>query len=554
MKTDLQIAQETNAENILSIASKLSIPEDEMILYGKDKSKVNLNYLNGLKERDSKLILVTGINPTKAGEGKSTVTIGLADGLRAHGKNAMVCLREPSMGPVFGLKGGATGGGYSQVLPMESINLHFTGDMHAITSANNLIAAMLDNSIYQGNPLHIDPNQVVWKRCLDMNDRSLRDITIAQKKKTNGIEREDHFVITVASEIMAVLCLATSLFDLQERIGKILVAYSVDGSPITVKDIEADGAATLLLKEALMPNLVQTLEGTPAFIHGGPFANIAHGCNSIIATKSALKMADYVITEAGFGADLGAEKFLDIKCRMGNLTPSAVVIVATIRALKLHGGADSSNLGEENVEALRKGVVNLERHVENLKSFGLPVVIANNRFVSDSEAELDFLRNWCQEKGYSMALSEGWAKGSNGMGEVVERVLQATSEENQFHQLYPLDDSVEEKIEAIAKNIYGASSVQYSEVALESLQQIQKNGWDKLAICMAKTPMSFSDDSSLMGAPTDFDLHVQDIRASLGAGFLVVYTGSIMTMPGLPKVPAANHIGVDETGKSFGLF
>lgn len=554
MKTDLEIAQETKALNIQTIAEKLHIPEEELYLYGKDKAKVNLNYLSGLSEKKSHLILVTGISPTKAGEGKSTVTIGLADGLNARGKKAMACLREPSMGPVFGLKGGATGGGYSQVIPMESINLHFTGDMHAITAANNLIAAMLDNSIYQGNPLNIDPEKVVWKRCLDMNDRTLREITIAQNKKVNGVERTDHFVITVASEIMAILCLATSLSDLQDRIGRCVLAYTMDGQPITVKQIQADGAATLLLKEALMPNLVQTLEGTPVFVHGGPFANIAHGCNSIVATKAALKLSDYVITEAGFGADLGAEKFLDIKCRMGNLKPSATVIVATIRALKFHGGAKVDQLEKEDLEALKKGVANLERHVENLKSFGLPVVIANNRFASDTEAELEFLKIWTKEKNYPFALSEGWAKGSKGMQDLVEQVLLALKQENRFKPIYEVSQGIEEKIETIAKKIYQAKSVIYSKQAQATIQKMKENGWDQLAICMAKTPMSFSDDASLIGAPTGFDLHVQDILVSSGAGFLVVLTGSVMTMPGLPKEPAANRMGVDESGKSFGIF
>ena len=554
MKTDLEIAQETKALNIQTIAEKLHIPEEELYLYGKDKAKVNLNYLSGLSEKRSHLILVTGISPTKAGEGKSTVTIGLADGLNAQGKKAMACLREPSMGPVFGLKGGATGGGYSQVIPMESINLHFTGDMHAITAANNLIAAMLDNSIYQGNPLNIDPEKVVWKRCLDMNDRTLREITIGQNKKVNGVERTDHFVITVASEIMAILCLATSLSDLQDRIGRCVLAYTMDGQPITVKQIQADGAATLLLKEALMPNLVQTLEGTPVFVHGGPFANIAHGCNSIVATKAALKLSDYVITEAGFGADLGAEKFLDIKCRMGNLKPSATVIVATIRALKFHGGAKVDQLEKEDLEALKKGVANLERHVENLKNFGLPVVIANNRFVSDTEAELEFLKIWTKEKNYPFALSEGWAKGSKGMQDLVEQVLLALKQENRFKPIYEVSQSIEEKIETIAKKIYQAKSVIYSKQAQATIQKMKENGWDQLAICMAKTPMSFSDDASLIGAPTGFDLHVQDILVSSGAGFLVVLTGSVMTMPGLPKEPAANRMGVDESGKSFGIF
>ena len=555
MKKDIEIANETVTKNIKDIASQVSIPENALFLYGNDKAKVDLEYLKNLKKNKSHLILVTGINPTKFGEGKSTVTIGLADGLKAKNKKVMLCLREPSMGPVFGLKGGATGGGYSQIVPMESINLHFTGDIHAITSAHNLISAMLDNSIYQGNPLDIDIDHIVWPRCIDMNDRSLRDITIGQKKSVNGVEREDHFVITAASEIMAILCLATSLKDLQRRIGNILIAYTKDDKAIKVKDIYADGAATVLLKDALQPNLVQTLEGTAAFVHGGPFANIAHGCNSLIATKSALNLADYVVTEAGFGADLGAEKFFDIKCRVGQLKPSLVVIVATIRALKLHGGVNSELLIEENLTALEKGLCNLEKHIENMKLYGLPVVVAYNKFQTDTIKEMTFLKNWAQKKGYDLALSDGYTQGSKGMMALVEKVLSACdNNNNNFHYLYALEETIEEKIKLIASKIYGAKEIVYSDKAMQKITEIKKNNWNNLAICMAKTPMSFSDNPKLIGAPKGFTLHIQDIKVSLGAEFIVVYTGQVMTMPGLPKDPSANHIGIDEKGSTFGIF
>ena len=487
MNTDLKIAQDAKMEDIRKIAERAGIAESYLEMYGNDKAKVSPELYRSLKDKeDGKLILVTAINPTKAGEGKSTTTIGLADGLARAGKKVMACLREPSLGPVFGLKGGATGGGYAQVIPMESINLHFTGDMHAITSVNNLIAAILDNSIYQGNPLNIDPEKVVWKRCMDMNDRTLRSITIAQDKKTNGVERKDGFVITVATEVMAILCLSDDLKDFHERIGKCVVAYTYDDKPVTVKDIQADGAATVLMKEALKPNLVQTLEHTPVFIHGGPFANIAHGCNSVIATKTALKLSEYVVTEAGFGADLGAEKFLDIKCRAAGLHPNAVVIVATIRALKMHGGVEE-NLGEENVEALLKGAANLQRHVESIQKFGLPYVIAINKFATDTPAEVDALMNWCKEAGHPVALADGWANGGAGMKNLTNLVLDACDQANAFHPLYDVNLSIEEKINTIAKEIYGADGVEFSDLAKEKIEVFKKNHWDNLPICMAKT-------------------------------------------------------------------
>ena len=554
MNTDLKIAQDAKMEDIRKIAERAGIAESYLEMYGNDKAKVSPELYRSLKDKeDGKLILVTAINPTKAGEGKSTTTIGLADGLARAGKKVMACLREPSLGPVFGLKGGATGGGYAQVIPMESINLHFTGDMHAITSANNLIAAILDNSIYQGNPLNIDPEKVVWKRCMDMNDRTLRSITIAQDKKTNGVERKEGFVITVATEVMAILCLSDDLKDFHERIGKCVVAYTYDDKPVTVKDIQADGAATVLMKEALKPNLVQTLEHTPVFIHGGPFANIAHGCNSVIATKTALKLSEYVVTEAGFGADLGAEKFLDIKCRAAGLHPNAVVIVATIRALKMHGGVEE-NLGEENVEALLKGAANLQRHVESIQKFGLPYVIAINKFATDTPAEVDALMNWCKEAGHPVALADGWANGGAGMKNLTNLVLDACDQANAFHPLYDVNLSIEEKINTIAKEIYGADGVEFSDLAKEKIEVFKKNHWDNLPICMAKTPNSLTDDAKIKGRPEGFTIHVRDLTISAGAGFAVAYTGNIMTMPGLPKEPAAIHMGVDENGETYGLF
>lgn len=555
MNTDLQIAQAAYLENIHMIAEKAGIAENYLELYGNDKAKVKDELMDAVSERpDGKLILVTAINPTKAGEGKSTTTIGLADGLASEGKNVMACLREPSLGPVFGLKGGATGGGYAQVVPMESINLHFTGDMHAITSANNLIAAVLDNSIYQGNPLNIDPEKVVWKRCMDMNDRTLRSITIAQEKKTNGVERKDGFVITVATEVMAILCLSKDIHDFEERISKCIVAYTYDGQPVTVKDIKAEGAATVLMKDAIKPNLVQTLEHTPVFIHGGPFANIAHGCNSVIATKTALKLADYVVTEAGFGADLGAEKFLDIKCRAAGLKPDAVVIVATVRALKMHGGVEAEDLGEENVDAMLKGAENLAKHIDSITKFGVPYVVAINKFAKDTPSEVDALLSWCEENNHPVALADGWAKGGAGMKELADLVVEACDKENSFHHLYDVNSSIEEKINTIATEIYGADGVEFSDEAKEKIALFEKFGWDHMPVCMAKTPNSLTDDAKIKGRPTGFTIHVRDLNVSAGAGFVVAYTGNIMTMPGLPKVPAAVNMGIDEQGETYGLF
>lgn len=555
MNNDLRIAQAATLEDIKVIAEKAGIDEKYLECYGNDKAKISSGLMKEAAGRkDGKLILVTAITPTKAGEGKSTTTIGLADGLQKIGKNVMACLREPSLGPVFGLKGGATGGGYAQVVPMESINLHFTGDMHAITTANNLIAAMLDNSIYQGNPLNIDPEKVVWKRCMDMNDRTLRDITIGQVKKTNGVERTDHFVITVATEVMAILCLSKDLKDFENRISRCVVAYTYDNKPVTVKDIQAEGAATVVMKEAIKPNLVQTLEHTPVFIHGGPFANIAHGCNSVIATSLALKLADYVVTEAGFGADLGAEKFLDIKCRAANLHPSAVVLVATVRALKMHGGVELDQLTEENVEAMLKGTENLQKHVETIQAFGLPFVIAINKFAKDTKAEVDALLNWCKEHNYPVAEADGWASGGAGMTDLAKMIVEKCEEENHYAPLYDVNDSIEAKVETIARTVYGADGVEFSEEAKAKMEEYKKYGWDKLPVCMAKTQNSLSDDAKLKGRPRNFTVKVRDISISAGAGFVVIYTGNILTMPGLPKVPAAVNMGVDEDGETYGLF
>ena len=556
MNNDLKIAQAAVLEDISAIADQAGIDRKYLIPYGNDKAKVDLKILEDLRDReDGKLILVTAITPTKAGEGKSTTTIGLADGLHKIGKKVMACLREPSLGPVFGLKGGAAGGGYAQVVPMEAINLHFTGDMHAITTCTNLIAAILDNSIYQGNPLNIDPEQVVWKRCMDMNERTLRTITIAQGSKVNGIERTDHFVITVATEVMAILCLSDSLQDFQERIGRCIVAYTYDHRPVTVKDLGVDGAAAVVMKDAVKPNLVQTLEHTPAFVHGGPFANIAHGCNSILATKTALKLADYVVTEAGFGADLGAEKFLDIKCRLAHLKPQAVVVVATIRALKMHGGVDSDHLGEENVEALLKGAANLEKHIETVQAFHVPFIVAVNAFAGDTAKETEALLGWCREHGYPAELSEGWAKGGAGMVNLAGRVVEIIDkEESAYAPIYDVNETIQQKIETISKVVYGAKDVEFSEEALEKIKIFIANGWDRLPVCMAKTPLSLTDDPKIQGRPKDFTIHVSDLSISRGAGFIVAYTGSILTMPGLPKVPAAIQMGVDENGESYGIF
>jgi formate--tetrahydrofolate ligase len=554
MNNDLQIAQAATLEDIYEIAKKAGIEEFALEPYGRDKAKVDVHSLDLSDKKDGKLILVTAITPTKAGEGKSTTTIGLVDGLSKIGKKAMACLREPSLGPVFGLKGGATGGGYAQVIPMESINLHFTGDMHAVTTANNLIAAMIDNSIYQGNPLNIDPTKVVWKRCLDMNDRTLRDITIAQKKKTNGVEREDHFVITVATEVMAILCLSKDIHDFEKRISECVVAYTYDDEPVTVGQIDAAGAATVVMKEALKPNLVQTLEHTPVLIHGGPFANIAHGCNSVIATTTALKLSDYVVTEAGFGADLGAEKFMDIKCRAAGLTPNAVVIVATVRALKMHGGVEVDALGEENVEALLKGTANLQKHIESIQEFGVPYVIAINKFAKDTPAEVSALLNWCKENNHPVSEADGWANGGSGMTELAEMVVEKCNEESHYAPIYDVNSSIEEKVTTIATKIYGAKDVEFSDEVKQKIEVYKQHGWDKLPVCMAKTQNSLSDDAKLIGRPKDFTVHVRDINISRGAGFVVVYTGNVLTMPGLPKVPAAVNMGIDEKGETYGLF
>ena len=555
MNNDLMIAQAATLEDIYKIAEKAGIPAEYLEPYGKDKAKIAQEFINSCADRkDGKLILVTAITPTKAGEGKSTTTIGLADGLSLIGKNVMAALREPSLGPVFGLKGGATGGGYAQVVPMESINLHFTGDMHAITTCNNLIAAMLDNSIFQGNPLNIDPEQVVWKRCLDMNDRTLRDITIGQLKKSNGVERPDHFVITVATEVMAILCLSDDLKDFKERIGRCVVAYTYDGKPVTVKDIDADGAAAVTMKEALKPNLVQTLEHTPVLIHGGPFANIAHGCNSVIATKLALKLADYVVTEAGFGADLGAEKFLDIKCRAAGLKPNAVVIVATVRALKMHGGVDVADLQTENVEAMLAGTANLQKHIESIQAFGVPYIVAINKFSKDTPAEVSALLSWCRENGHPVEEADGWANGGKGMTDLAEHVVKLVEEETKYAPIYDVSETIEEKITKIAQIVYGAKDVEFSEEALKKIETFRANGWDKLPVCMAKTQNSITDDANVKGRPVGFTIHVKDLSISAGAGFVVAYTGSILTMPGLPKVPAAVNMGIDENGKTYGLF
>lgn len=555
MKTDIQIAQECVLDNVKNIAKKVNIDEDYLELYGNNKAKVDLKLLDELKDKpNGKLILVTAITPTKAGEGKSTTTIGLVDGLAQIGKSVIGCLREPSQGPVFGLKGGATGGGMAQVVPMEDINLHFTGDMHAITSANNLISAVLDNHIYQGNELNIDPNKVVWKRCLDCNDRTLRDITIAQGKKSNGVERKDGFVITVATEIMAILCLSENIKDFENKVKEAIVAYTYDDRPIKVKDLGVQGAVSVIMKDAIKPNLVQTLEKTPILIHGGPFANIAHGCNSIIATKMGLKLADYVVTEAGFGADLGAEKFLDIKCRKANLKPNAVVIVATIRALKMHGGVDKDNLAEENVEALLSGVENLAKHIDSIKKFNVPYVVAINKFVNDTVDEVSALYNWCKENGHPIVESNAWEHGGKGALVLAQRVVEECEKPSDFKPLYSLDESLESKIQTITKEIYGGNNVVFTEAAKEQLALFKQMGWDKYPVCMAKTPSSLSDNEKLVGRPKDFDITVKELRISNGAGFVVVLTGNIMTMPGLPKDPAALHMGINDDNEAYGIF
>ena len=556
MKTDIQIAQEAVMKPIKEVAASIGIQEDDLELYGKYKAKLSDELWEAVKDRpDGKLVLVTAINPTPAGEGKTTTSVGLGQAMAKLNKKALIALREPSLGPCFGIKGGAAGGGYAQVVPMEDLNLHFTGDFHAITSANNLLAALLDNHIQQGNVLQIDPRQVVWKRCLDMNDRVLRNIVVGLGNKMDGMVREDHFVITVASEIMAILCLADDIKDLKRRLGKIVVAYNFAGEPVTADDLQATGAMTALLKDAIMPNLIQTLEHTPALVHGGPFANIAHGCNSIRATKMALKLSDIAITEAGFGADLGAEKFMDIKCRMGNLKPDAVVIVATVRALKYNGGVAKKDLNEENLEALKKGIVNLEKHIENVQKFGVPVVVTLNSFVTDTDAENEFIRQFCEERNCEFALSEVWEKGGEGGIALAEKVLNTLeTKESHFHTLYENSLSLKEKIETISKEIYGADGVEYTPAAEKQLAKITELGYGELPICMAKNQYSLSDDATLLGRPEHFKIHIREVYVNAGAGFVVALTGAVMTMPGLPKVPAANGIDVNEEGTITGLF
>jgi formate--tetrahydrofolate ligase len=554
MLSDIEIAQQAELLPVKEIAEKLDIKENELEPYGHYKAKLSPDLMDRLKDKpDGKLILVTAINPTPAGEGKTTTTAGLGEAMAKIGKNAIIALREPSLGPVFGIKGGAAGGGYAQVLPMEDINLHFTGDMHAITAANNLCCAMLDNHMQQGNELAIDPRRILIKRCLDMNDRALRNVIVGLGGKVNGVPREDHFIITVASEVMAILCLADDIDDLKKRLGNILVAYNYSGEPVYARDLKADGAMTVLLKDAIKPNLVQTLEGTPAVMHGGPFANIAHGCNSVRATKLALKLADYCITEAGFGSDLGAEKFLDIKCRFAGLKPNAIVLVATARALKYNAGIDKTKCAETNLEALKKGIVNLGVHIENMRKYNVPVVVAINRFLTDSKEELEYIEEYCKEKGADFALSDVFANGGNGGVELAKKVVEAVEKPSDFKPIYSLDLTVEEKIETIAKNIYGAKDVAYTTQALKALKEVKSLGADKLPVCIAKTQYSLSDNPALLGAPKDFTITVRNVSLSNGAGFVVVYTGDIMTMPGLPKVPAAEKVDIIND-KVVGLF
>ena len=556
MKTDIQIAQEAQMLPIKEVAANAGITEDDLELYGKYKAKLSEDFWDKIKDNpDGKLVLVTAINPTPAGEGKTTTSVGLGQAFAKLDKKAIIALREPSLGPCFGIKGGAAGGGYAQVVPMEDLNLHFTGDFHAITSANNLLAAMLDNHIQQGNALQIDPRQVVWKRCVDMNDRVLRNIVVGLGNKMDGMVREDHFVITVASEIMAILCLADDLQDLKRRLGRIIVAYNFNGDPVTADDLQATGAMTALLKDAIKPNLIQTLEHTPALVHGGPFANIAHGCNSVRATKMALKMADIAITEAGFGADLGAEKFMDIKCRKAGLKPDAVVLVATVRALKYNGGVAKADLAEENLDALKKGIVNLEKHIENIQKFGVPVIVTLNSFITDTDAENEYIRQFCEERGCEFALSEVWEKGGEGGIALAEKVLNTLeNKESHFHTLYEDELSLKEKNEKISKEIYGADGVVYEPAAQKQIAKIEAMGFGELPICMAKNQYSFSDDAKKLGRPENFDIHIREVYVDAGAGFVVALTGSVMTMPGLPKVPAANNIDVSEDGKITGLF
>ena len=556
MKTDIQIAQEAEMKHIKEVAVQAGISEDELEFYGKYKAKLSDELWNRIKDNeDGKLVLVTAINPTPAGEGKTTTSVGLGQAFAKLGKKAMIALREPSLGPCFGIKGGAAGGGYAQVVPMEDLNLHFTGDFHAITSANNLLAAMLDNHIQQGNTLGIDPRQVVWKRCVDMNDRVLRNIVVGLGRKTDGMVREDHFVITVASEIMAILCLADDLADLKRRLGRIIVAYNFKGEPVTADDLQATGAMAALLKDAIKPNLIQTLEHTPALVHGGPFANIAHGCNSVRATKMALKLSDITVTEAGFGADLGAEKFFDIKCRMAGLKPDAVVLVATVRALKYNGGVAKADLAEENLDALAKGIANLEKHIENIQKYGVPVIVTLNSFVTDTDAENAFIEKFCRERGCEFALSEVWEKGGEGGLDLAQKVLETLeTKESDFHTLYNDELSLKDKIRTIVQEIYGAHDVVYEPAAEKQLAKIESMGFGSFPICMAKNQYSLSDDATKLGRPENFDIHIREVYVSAGAGFVVALTGAVMTMPGLPKVPAANGIDVTADGKITGLF
>lgn len=555
MKTDVEIAQEAVMQPITQIAKHLEIPEDDLELYGKYKAKISLNYWNTLKDRQNgKLILVTAINPTPAGEGKTTTSIGLGDALHRLGKKTTIALREPSLGPCFGLKGGAAGGGYAQVVPMEDINLHFTGDFHAITTAHNLLAAVIDNHIQQGNALDLDVRRITWKRVLDLNDRALRNIICGLGGKAHGVPRETGFDITVASEMMAILCLTSDLEDMKKRLGNIIIGYTRSGRPVRAEELNVTGALTLLFKDAIKPNLVQTLEGTPALIHGGPFANIAHGCNSVMATKYALKMADYTVTEAGFGADLGAEKFLDIKCRFTGFRPNAVVIVATIRALKMHGGLAKTELGTENIEALKKGMTNLAKHIENIQKFGLPIVVAINAFPTDTENELKELKALCESMGASVSISEAWAKGGEGAVDLAQKVIEACEKPSDFHYMYDENDTVKNKINAIATQIYGADGVNYTSAVEKTIAELEAAGLDKMPICMAKTQYSLSDDQTKLGAPTGFKITVRELRISAGAGFIVALTGNVLTMPGLPKKPAAENMDIDINGKITGLF
>lgn len=555
MKTDVEIAQEAVMQPITQIAKHLEIPEDDLELYGKYKAKISLNYWNTLKDRQNgKLILVTAINPTPAGEGKTTTSIGLGDALHRLGKKTTIALREPSLGPCFGLKGGAAGGGYAQVVPMEDINLHFTGDFHAITTAHNLLAAVIDNHIQQGNALDLDVRRITWKRVLDLNDRALRNIICGLGGKAHGVPRETGFDITVASEMMAILCLTSDLEDMKKRLGNIIIGYTRSGRPVRAEELNVTGALTLLFKDAIKPNLVQTLEGTPALIHGGPFANIAHGCNSVMATKYALKMADYTVTEAGFGADLGAEKFLDIKCRFTGFRPNAVVIVATIRALKMHGGLAKTQLATENIEALKKGMTNLAKHIENIHKFGLPIVVAINAFPTDTENELKELKTLCESMGASVSISEAWAKGGEGAIDLAQKVIEAAEKPSDFHHMYDENDTIKNKINAIATKIYGADGVNYTPAVEKTIAELEAAGLDKMPICMAKTQYSLSDDQTKLGAPTGFKITVRELRISAGAGFIVALTGNVLTMPGLPKKPAAENMDIDINGKITGLF